>query len=331
MTTLTELKDLINSLSPSEKQELIGLLSNSATTSPDQMTKFQESRFSQGLFCPKCGCSSNIVRNGKYNGKQRYLCKNCHSTFMWTQNTILHRTHKSIETWQAYLDCMARGLSIRQSAEICNISIPTAFYWRHKLLDAMHSKLNNNGIKLSGIIESDETYFRVSYKGQRKGIPRESRKRGGQANKRGLSNEQACVVCGLDRQGNVRSKVSNLGKISAKDLTRVYTHKVKNGAIFCTDSEKSYRKFAKENGFRLIQLERGKYKQGIYHINHINSYHSHLKSFVAHFKGVATKYLDNYLVWNQLKNKNMSKSFNEIASQNVQIRNLEIKNRPLIA
>lgn len=331
MATLNELKDLINSLSPAEKQELVGFLSNSCSSSPDHMAKFQESRFSQGLSCPKCGCSSDIVRNGMYNGKQRFLCRNCKSTFMWTQSTILHRTHKSIETWQSYLDCMANGMTIRQSARVCNISIPTAFYWRHKLLDAMRSKLNNSDNKLSGIVESDETYFRVSYKGQRKGLPRESRKRGGQASKRGLSNEQACVVCGLDRQGNIRSKASNLGKISAKDLSRVYIGKVKDNTIFCTDSEKSYRKFTKAHGFGLIQLERGKHKRGIYHINHVNSYHSLLKDFIRKFKGVATKYLDNYLAWNQVKGNCLGSQFKELASQSVHIRNVEIKNRPLIS
>lgn len=161
-------------------------------------------------------------------------------------------------------------------------------------------------------------------------MPREARKRGGKATKRGLSNEQVCVVCGIDRQGNIRSKASNLGKVSTNDLSKVYIGNVQVDAIFCTDSEKSYRKFVRENGFRLIQIERGRHKQGIYHINHVNSYHSHLKDFVGRFKGVATKYLDNYLVWNQVKDKQITNQFSSIASQTVQIKNLEIKNRPLI-
>ena len=330
MATVTELKDLINSLSAEEKQELIYLLSKMESDDSDKLIALQEARFSKGLFCPKCGSTSNIVRNGKYNGKQRYLCKDCKATFMCTQDTILHRTHKPLETWQKYLDCMSSGMSIRKSAEVCNLSVPTAFYWRHKILDALRSKLENNRDKLAGIVESDETYFQLSYKGQKRGLPRESRKRGGKASKRGLSNEQVCVVCGMDRQGNIRFKASNLGKISAADLGKVYIGKVQDDAIFCTDSEKSYHKFARENGFRLIQIERGKHKQGIYHINHINSYHSHLKNFVGKFKGVATKYLDNYLAWNLVKDKLIDRHFCDIVSQTVQIKNNEIKNRPLI-
>ena len=35
---------------------------------------------------------------------------------------------------------------------------------------------------------------------------------------------------------------------------------------------------------------------------HINSYHSQLKRFMRGFNGVSTKYLNNYLVWNNLVN-----------------------------
>lgn len=35
---------------------------------------------------------------------------------------------------------------------------------------------------------------------------------------------------------------------------------------------------------------------------HINNYHSKLKKFLKMFNGVSSKYLDNYLVWNNLIN-----------------------------
>lgn len=42
---------------------------------------------------------------------------------------------------------------------------------------------------------------------------------------------------------------------------------------------------------------RGHYKNGIYHINHINSLHSQFKEWLLHFHGVSTKFLTNYLHW----------------------------------
>ena len=38
---------------------------------------------------------------------------------------------------------------------------------------------------------------------------------------------------------------------------------------------------------------------GIYHIKSINSYHDRLKSWIRRFNGVATKYLPNYLAWQE--------------------------------
>jgi len=35
----------------------------------------------------------------------------------------------------------------------------------------------------------------------------------------------------------------------------------------------------------------------IYHIQNVNAYHSRLKRWMQRFNGVATKYLDNYLIW----------------------------------
>lgn len=43
------------------------------------------------------------------------------------------------------------------------------------------------------------------------------------------------------------------------------------------------------------QIKRGFHKNGIYHINKINSLHSRFKQWLAGFKGVSTKYLPNYL------------------------------------
>ena len=52
----------------------------------------------------------------------------------------------------------------------------------------------------------------------------------------------------------------------------------------------------------LLLILSGKAKKGIYHIQHINSYHSNLKKFMRKFNGISTKYLNNYLIWNNILN-----------------------------
>lgn len=61
------------------------------------------------------------------------------------------------------------------------INIATAFYWRHKIVDAIRKFVGDGS--LEGVVELDETYFALSYKGNDSKIttftmPRESRKRG---------------------------------------------------------------------------------------------------------------------------------------------------------
>lgn len=43
--------------------------------------------------------------------------------------------------------------------------------------------------------------------------------------------------------------------------------------------------------------KRGKHKEGLYHIQHINALHSNLKKWMNRFNGVATKYINNYIKW----------------------------------
>lgn len=59
----------------------------------------------------------------------------------------------------------------------------------------------------------------------------------------------------------------------------------------------SYIKFAKNLDVELQQTKRGKHKGGIYHIQHINAFHSKLKEWMNGFHSVATKYLANYMYW----------------------------------
>ena len=195
---------------------------------------------------------------------------------------------------------MIQGLPVRKTAEICGIHRNTAFIWRHKILDALQNASKYE--KLEGIVEADETFFPISYKGNYKKssfvIPRASRKRGKSIHKRGLSREQVCVPCAIDRSGHSVSKVATLGRIKTKDLHILYDGKISEDATLCTDKMNSYVRFANSNKINLIQLKSGKTKKGIYHIQHINSYHSSLKRFIQAFNGVASKYLNNYLLWN---------------------------------
>ncbi len=262
-------------------------------------------RFSDGLACPVCG-GKHIVRHGKRPDKvQRYMCKVCGHTFVASTNSVVSGTKKSVAVWEKYIECMINGFSLSKSAEYCDIHINTAFAWRHKILDALQNMASD--VVLEGIVEADETFFPLSFKGNHRHnraftMPRKAHKRGKQINKRGLSNEQVCVPCAVNRNGLSISKATNTGRVTTKNLRSLFDGRIKEGSVFVTDKLNSYTRLANKNGLKLIQLKGRVSKKGIYNIQHINSYHSGLKHFIDKFRGVSTKYLNNYLIWHNFVN-----------------------------
>jgi transposase-like protein len=159
----------INNLTDEQKQQLIIALQASlktvkTTTETDKLVEeVREVRFNKGFLCPHCG-SKHVVRHGTYKGgKQRYLCRNCNSTFSDMTNTPLART-KFPEKWSLFVECMLKGYSLRKSSEIIGVSYVSLFYWRHKILAALTQTETNH---FEGIVEMDETFFLHSEKGKK--------------------------------------------------------------------------------------------------------------------------------------------------------------------
>ena len=253
------------------------------------------------IVCPHCG-SVHILKNGHRNGRQRFVCKDCRTTFGLTNNTILHQSKKDLAVWTLYINCMMQKLPLRKTAKICRMNLATAFAWRHKVLDALTNMME--GIKLDGVVECDETYELVSFKGTRPcNMPRPSRKRGGVAEKRGLSQEQVCITCGVNLGHQSVGRISNLGKPSCKELASVLDGHVAADSVMVTDSHRGYCKLADAYRVSHIRIPRKKHVSKGFNIQLVNSYHSELKRMVnGLFKGVATKYLNNYVVWHNLVN-----------------------------
>jgi len=204
MASVSSILSDIKSLSVLQQEELLSYLEEYLVLGSQvgEVTKeVKEFRFSKGKVCPFCN-SEMVSRNGKYNDKQRYICKTCRKTFTDFTNSAIYKSKKTLDKWLKYAKCMLNGYSIRKSAEIVEINIATSFFWRHKILNCISSFLGIGSV--DGVIEADEVFFAESFKGTKPvNMPRSSRKRGKQVKKRGISNEQVCVATALDRQGNL--------------------------------------------------------------------------------------------------------------------------------
>lgn len=301
MTSVKSLFLEFEKFASDDKQEFLSMIEIilTRTTTIGFTQEVRESRFSDGKSCPHCN-EHNVVRNGKYNGKQRYLCKSCKKSFSDFTYSPIYSSKKPIDKWLKYAECMILGYSIRKCAEILEINIATSFYWRHKILGALKSFIGVGSVE--GVIEADETFFAESFKGNHKHsktfqMPRESRKRGKEVRVRGISRDQVCVATAIDRHGNIIIELLCKGRMTNKDLKRLYNERLESKSILCTDSHKSYIQFTKDLNLEHKRIKRGYHKEGLYHIQHINSLHSKLKRWIRTFNGVSTKYLSNYMYW----------------------------------
>jgi transposase-like protein len=295
--TVQEITADFQQLSPNDQKKLFFIIRGILYPDKPDYQQFigdlEEAKFSVGMICPHCS-AIGAIRFGHTKGRQRYRCKACNRTFNdFTKSPIARSRYP--EKWVSFAECMLKGVCLRTTAKEIDVTLPTAFYWRHKILKALQ-KLDLEPFE--GITEADETFFLFSEKGQKHITGRKPRKRGGVASKKGLSHEQVCVLVAYDRTAEVvLSKVACTGQITRASLDQIMSPFVGNRMVLCSDKAKGYRAYCRKKQIQHIRLEDGQRKHGIYHIQNVNSYHSALKRWVRVFNGVASKYLDAYLAW----------------------------------
>ena len=81
---------------------------------------------------------SYVVRNGMCRDSvQQFLCFDYKKSLITSSCSITSGTRKNLSVWAQYLKCMSDKKTLNETAEECSISVTTAFYWRHKILDAL--------------------------------------------------------------------------------------------------------------------------------------------------------------------------------------------------
>ena len=290
-----DFSDYFESLAPYQRQQIVDeLLVMISTPLVDNASLVESSKSKSSVSCPNCG-SNDVRANGKYKGVQRYQCKGCKKYFRDTNGKAVFGLKKP-ELFPTYLYHMLMGLSIEKCAERTGICVQTSFDWRDKVLSSFEGACPEG---FQGIVESDDIFFLESGKGSRV-LDRKPRKRGSKATKRGISDEQIAVVVTCDRSDNKELRVTTKGRISKKDLEKVFEGKLDNAEALCTDTHRSYTAFAKgkELSHQKFNVSKGqRIKNKVYHVQNVNNMAARLRTWMRPFNGVATKYLQNYMNW----------------------------------
>jgi len=309
MNSFEELLSAAGELKHNELEALSEKILEMLKLSPNECIEHIEENGER--FCRRCN-SKSVVKYGKdKNGVQRYKCRSCNTIFRDTSYSVVSNTKHDLSVWKAYIRLLLEGASLAKCAEACSISVQTAFVWRHKILSALQNDQNDR--MLGGIIETDETYFPISYKGNHKKstkfvMPRKAHKRG--TDSRDQIGSRACVMYAMERNGQTYGEVLGKGQPTIAMLSHAFDKKIIPDSIVISDKSiglKNY--FNNKTSLELIQLlAHVKPKsmnsppeiKGSLHIQNINNLHYRFHRFLYRYNGVSTKYLNHYVnlfVW----------------------------------
>lgn len=254
--------------------------------------------------CVNCG-SVHFVKNGKdRKGNARYLCRDCGKSFTALTDTTLCGTRKEAVTWKTYVESLLEGCSLEECAKRCGICKRSAFSWRHKILSALSE--NSFAHSFSGLLELDETFIRISYKGNHKNsknftMPRKAHKRGSDGHDaKNLNNSKVSVLCVVERGKGFSGVIPCRGIINRPLLESLFSDRLSDESVVMTDGLRAYKQYFDTTKAQHIVLPRqpGTHKptvNGPYHINNVNAMHKRFHEFLEPYHGVSTKFLNNYL------------------------------------
>ena len=266
--------------------------------------------------CPHC-FGLNVVKNGHTkSGVQTYKCKDCGKRFNDLTLTIFSRSHLTYGQIEIFLQCFKDKVSLRKTAKRMHVHKNTVHLLRFKIMDSF--KVTRQSIKLSGEVESDETYKSINLKGTKPDkMPRFSKPRTSKGtSKRGINGHKVCIESAIDENDNMFLEIVGTGPITSDMVKKSLGLKLGKVKKLITDCKSSYESLAKENSLNLKQVKSGCYMDNEgNNLANINSVHSGLTTFLSAFRGVSTKHLQGYLDWYTFE-KYLNFSFSEEQQSN---------------
>ena len=236
------------------------------------------------LLCPFCN-SKNHNRWGKRNDMQRFKCKACSKTFNSLTKTPLARLRRKGH-WLEYSNCLKNELTIREAANVCGIHKNTSFRWRHRFITNFKFI---KAKKIGGIIESGQLLLKESFKGIKKDKDKLLKPR-----------KNVFVIYSIDRNNNIFD-ITNKG-FNLKILNKEFKDIIINDSLIFSENNKSFIAYLKENNYKHVITKNNNHE--LSHIKKVNQYRIDFKEWILdYFKGVATKYLENYVSWYRALNE----------------------------
>ena len=220
--------------------------------------------------CPFCG-GKNYIKHGSYKGIQRYKCKDCRKTFSNSTNLLWSYSKKDLNIWIKFVQLMVQKKSLRFCAKKLKISITTAFYWRHKILHGL--KLDSVPSKLQGNVHINKTIVIENFKGCRK-IPTTRR-------------SNIWIVAAKGDEDTMLVAPTFRDFLNWKTFDEKIYSKIQKGSYIVAYNDRYIGVKAKAHNKKIVKDVKKDDRVGYIMAN--------IMEWFAPYKGIATKYLEEYL------------------------------------
>lgn len=303
MNLINEITSRFALLSSDDQQAFIACITKALSTNSDfqYSSRFflssRSNEFSKSqVLCLTCSSSKVMGYGFTPRRVRRYRCDDCKHVFSETTGTAISRI-RDLKKFNHYIFCMLSGYSLRASASDVGISLQTSFAWRHIILNSLE---NVRKLVFSNIVEVDETFIQHAEVGNKHIIGRKSRKRGGKAKSDGITKAHVSIYACTDRDGKSLLAVGGRGKLTKAAIHRTIGNTISPENTIVSDSDRNLALYLKDRNITQVKLsarKKERVKDKVFHIQHANNLQQRLKEWIRKFKGVATKYLQNYLNW----------------------------------
>lgn len=280
--------------------------------------------------CPYCGCT-HFIKYGRYEGIQRYRCKNqgCGKTFSSTTFSVWKYLKHKPEKWISFIECMCENLTLDLCSKKLKISISTAFNWRHKVFHAVENYYDPESFKES--VTVDDFEIPKCYKGSRnKHFTYSETIENKTAKLYGYMQNDVKVLISAENDKipkisvQIKNETESLEDAFQKDVLKnvekdCYIHLYSNGRSELEENIMEYNRNLSKSVKKKFGFKIRKNWVGVYHMkdtfqvcSSMRNFRRGLSCWIWHFKGIATKYIRHYYKFYSLVNSTSSFNYMKI-------------------